>query len=214
MWQTQLVVEATSLPFVLFESNPFSLLHCLWRTQQRGEFAALQQRALSGGTTGMEGSSYCFVPWGFKSFTVLRASAAGSKEGASLNMIPSKAGTSEFQSLLFPLLRWRGPADLHRPSLLKPPQMMKGILPTYTQPGFQSVMAHPKHLCSSSVEGMNLLRTPSEQQALGHRWATNILQKFEGKSPAFAVFCDLRWGSEGLQCDSGYLCLTTQGQHL
>ena len=55
----------------------------------------------------MEGSSYCFVPWRFKSFTVLRASAAGSKEGASLNMIPSKAGTSEFQSLLFPLLRWR-----------------------------------------------------------------------------------------------------------
>ena len=114
-------------------------------------------------------------------------------------MIPSLAGTSEFQSLLFPLLRWRGPADLHRPSLLKPPQMMKGILPTYTQPGFQSVMAHPKHRCSSSVEGMNLLRTPSEQQALGHRWATNILQKNEGKSPAFTVFRDLRRGGEGLQ---------------
>ena len=123
-------------------------------------------------------------------------------------MIPSKAGTSEFQSLLFPLLRWRGPADLHRPSLLKPPQMMKGILPTYTQPGFQSVMAHPKHRCSSSVEGMNLLRTPSEQQALatgapmGNK---TILQKNEGKSPAFTVFCDLRRGGEGLQCDSGYL---------
>ena len=70
-------------------------------------------------------------------------------------------------------------------------------------------MAHPKHRCStciSSVEGMNLLRTPSEQQALGHRWATNILQKIEGKSPAFTVFCDLRRGGEGLQCDSGYLC--------
>ena len=73
MWQTQLVVEATSLPFVLFESNAFSLLYCVSRTQQRSEFAALQQHALSGGTTGMEGSSHCFVAWGFESFTVLRA---------------------------------------------------------------------------------------------------------------------------------------------
>ena len=75
-------------------------------------------------------------------------------------------------------------------------------------------MAHPKHRCSSSVEGMNLLRTPSEQQALGHRWATNILQKFEGKSPAFAVFCDLRRGSEGLQCGWGYLCQAQVLKHL
>ena len=82
---------------------------------------------------------------------------------------------------------------------------MKGIPPTYTQPGFQSVMAHPKHRCSSSVEGMNLLQTPSEQQALGHRWATIILQKFEGTSPAFTVFCDLRRGGEGLQRDWGHL---------
>ena len=82
---------------------------------------------------------------------------------------------------------------------------MKGIPPTYTQPGFQTVMAHPKHRCSSSVEGMNLLQTPSEQQAPGHRWATNILQKFEGKSPAFTLFCDLRRGGEGLQRTWGYL---------
>ena len=85
-------------------------------------------------------------------------------------MIPSLAGTSEFQSLLFPLLRWCGPADLHRSSLLKPPQMMKGIPPTYTQPGFQSVMAHPKHRCSSSVEGRSLLQTPSESN---RRWGTD-----------------------------------------
>ena len=97
------------------------------------------------------------------------------------------------------LLRWCGPADLHRSSLLKPPQMMKGIPPTYTQPGFQSVMAHPKHRDSSSVEGRSLLQTPSEQQAVEHRLATNILQKFEGKSHAFTVFRDLRRGSEGLQ---------------
>jgi hypothetical protein len=61
MWQMQLVVEATSLPFVLFESNAFSLLYRISRTQQRSELAALQQRALPGDATGMEGPSHCFV---------------------------------------------------------------------------------------------------------------------------------------------------------
>ena len=39
----------------------FSLLHCVLRTPRRCEFAAIQQRTLPGGTTGMEGSSHCFM---------------------------------------------------------------------------------------------------------------------------------------------------------
>ena len=97
-------------------------------------------------------------------------------------------GTSEFQSLLFPLLRWHGPADLHRPSLLSSPQMMTAIHPTYPRPVFQAVMLHPKTTCSSSVEGRNLLQTPSRQQMLRRRWALKIIQKNEGKSPAFTIF--------------------------
>ena len=63
IWQTQSSCEATSLSFVLSKSDAFSLLHCVLRTRQRSEFTALQQRALPGGTTGIEGSSHCFKAW-------------------------------------------------------------------------------------------------------------------------------------------------------
>ena len=61
--QTQSSCEAPSLSFVLSRSNAFSHLHCVLRTRQRSEFAALQQRALPGGTTGIEGSSHWFKAW-------------------------------------------------------------------------------------------------------------------------------------------------------
>ena len=88
----------------------------------------------------------------------------------------------------------------------KPPQMMKGIPQPTLPKDSKPVMHHHSKSASSAVQGGKLLQTPSGQQVLGHRWAAKFIQKNEGKSLAFTIFCDLRRGSEGLHCNWGYLC--------
>ena len=155
MRQTKPSCEATSLPFVLSTLNTFSLLRCVLRTHQRSKFAALQQRALPGGTTGMEGSSHCFMAW--------------------------------------------GPSNIHCPSLLEQRGAPKGLpsKSSYLRP-IPVNFSHQTRCCSF-VSAPSPLQPPSLRHAAQLRQAVIFLQKSEGKSLAFTIFCDLRWGGEGLQ---------------
>ena len=105
-----------------------------------------------------------------------------------------------------PTASWPGLQILHCPSLLEQRVAPKGLpsKSSYLRP-IPVNFSHQTRCCSF-VSVTSPLQPPSLRHAAQLRWGVIFLQKCEGKSLAFTIFCNLRRGGEGLQQCWGHLC--------